>query len=397
MKNNSKITFLNHASFMIETNESITLVDPWYFGKIFNNSWSLLKDTDDSQIDYSKVKYISISHEHPDHLHWATLKHIRSKTDRDITIIFPRRTNPNVMEACKKAGYNFAYIDHYNETEIEENYTIAAFPAGHDSALVYRIGDRIICNQNDAYLDEQVLVKMKQMFPIIDLWLFQFSLAGYYGNSTEPEMIKQKGTQFHIDKFMEYQNYLQPKMSVPFASYCYFCKQYNSYINDYAVTLNDILSKVQYPTHIPYYNEEISLTSLKNNKTNLEKWNLIIKNSKNDITPISDFVGEDEILSELNKLYEQGYKIPGVDGVILEFFDYNKNLLINTEEKEFGFIEKEQTPEQWVAGTLPTEELYAYLKTPWGGDTLNITGAFIKKNEQLWHAFLVGRENLYQR
>ena len=397
MKNNSKITFLNHASFMIETNESITLVDPWYFGKIFNNSWSLLKDTDDSQIDYSKVKYISISHEHPDHLHWATLKHIRSKTDGDITIIFPRRTNPNVMEACKKAGYNFAYIDHYNETEIEENYTIAAFPAGHDSALVYRIGDRIICNQNDAYLDEQVLVKMKQMFPIIDLWLFQFSLAGYYGNSTEPEMIKQKGTQFHIDKFMEYQNYLQPKMSVPFASYCYFCKQYNSYINDYAVTLNDILSKVQYPTHIPYYNEEISLTSLKNNKTNLEKWNLIIKNSKNDITPISDFVGEDEILSELNKLYEQGYKIPGVDGVILEFFDYNKNLLINTEEKEFGFIEKEQTPEQWVAGTLPTEELYAYLKTPWGGDTLNITGAFIKKNEQLWHAFLVGRENLYQR
>ena len=397
MKNNFKITFLNHASFMIETNESITLVDPWYFGKIFNNSWSLLKDTDDSQIDYSKVKYISISHEHPDHLHWATLKHIRSKTDGDITIIFPRRTNPNVMEACKKAGYNFAYIDHYNETEIEENYTIAAFPAGHDSALVYRIGDRIICNQNDAYLDEQVLVKMKQMFPIIDLWLFQFSLAGYYGNSTEPEIIKQKGTQFHIDKFMEYQNYLQPKMSVPFASYCYFCKQYNSYINDYAVTLNDILSKVQYPTHIPYYNEEISLTSLKNNKTNLEKWNLIIKNSKNDITPISDFVGEDEILSELNKLYEQGYKIPGVDGVILEFFDYNKNLLINTEEKEFGFIEKEQTPEQWVAGTLPTEELYAYLKTPWGGDTLNITGAFIKKNEQLWHAFLVGRENLYQR
>lgn len=397
MKNNFKITFLNHASFMIETNESITLVDPWYFGKIFNNSWSLLKDTDDSQIDYSKVKYISISHEHPDHLHWATLKHIRSKTDGDITIIFPRRTNPNVMEACKKAGYNFAYIDHYNETEIEENYTIAAFPAGHDSALVYRIGDRIICNQNDAYLDEQVLVKMKQMFPIIDLWLFQFSLAGYYGNSTEPEIIKQKGTQFHIDKFMEYQNYLQPKMSVPFASYCYFCKQYNSYINDYAVTLNDILSKVQYPTHIPYYNEEISLTSLKNNKTNLEKWNLIIKNSKNDIIPISDFVGEDEILSELNKLYEQGYKIPGVDGVILEFFDYNKNLLINTEEKEFGFIEKEQTPEQWVAGTLPTEELYAYLKTPWGGDTLNITGAFIKKNEQLWHAFLVGRENLYQR
>ena len=85
-----KITFLNHSSFSIEDEENITLVDPWYFGKIFNNSWSLLKDTDDSQIDYSKLKYISISHEHPDHLHWATLKHIRQKTDNDLFIIYNR-------------------------------------------------------------------------------------------------------------------------------------------------------------------------------------------------------------------------------------------------------------------------------------------------------------------
>ena len=68
-----KITFLNHASFAIEVNNSITLIDPWFTGKIFNNSWSFMKDTDDSIIDYSKVKYISISHEHPDHLHWGTL------------------------------------------------------------------------------------------------------------------------------------------------------------------------------------------------------------------------------------------------------------------------------------------------------------------------------------
>jgi hypothetical protein len=398
MNKNFKVTFLNHASFAIETDESITLVDPWYFGRIFNNSWSLLKDTDDSQIDYSKVKYISVSHEHPDHLHWPTLKHIRSKTDEDITIIFPHRTNPNVMDECKKLGFSFAYIDHYIETEIEDGYSITAFPEGHDSALVYRIGDKVICNQNDAYLDEHVLPKMKEMFPVIDLWLFQFSLAGYYGNSTEPEVIKQRGTQFHIDKFIGYQNYLHPKMSVPFASYVYFCKQYNDYINDYAVSLKDILSKVQYPTHVPYYNEEISLTSIENNQTNLEKWDVVIQNGRDNITPVGDFVGEDVVISELNKLYEQGYRIEGPGAVILEFFDYHKNLVINTSTGgEFIFIDKEQTPQQWVAGILPTEELYAYLKTPWGGDTLNITGAFIKKNQQLWHIFLMARENLYQR
>jgi metal-dependent hydrolase (beta-lactamase superfamily II) len=104
---NYKLTFLNHASFSIETDDFITLVDPWYFNRIFNNSWCLLRDTDDSKIDYSKLKYISVSHEHPDHLHWPTLKYIKTKTDNEITIIFPRRTNPNVMDECKKSFHCF--------------------------------------------------------------------------------------------------------------------------------------------------------------------------------------------------------------------------------------------------------------------------------------------------
>lgn len=392
-----KVTFLNHASFLIETKDSITLIDPWYFGRIFNNSWSLLKDTDDSKIDYSKVKYISVSHEHPDHLHWPTLKYIKTKTDNEITIIFPRRTNPNVMNECKKLGYSFAYIDHYIETEIEEGFTITAFPEGHDSALVYRIGDDVICNQNDAYLDDEVLPRMKQMFPKIDLWLFQFSLAGYYGNSTEPNTIIERGTKFHINKFLKYQNYLQPKMSVPFASYVYFCKKYNDYINDYAVKLTDLLPLTQHKTQIPFYNEEISLESNDNNHINLKKWDDVIANCRKEITQPSEFPNEDSVILELNKLYDSGYRIEGPGMVILEFFDYHKNLLIDTKNQQFIFITKEETPTQWIAGILPGEELMAYLKTPWGGDTLNITGAFIKKNQQLWHIFLMARENLYHR
>lgn len=394
---NYKITFLNHASFSIETDNSITLVDPWFFGRIFNNSWALLTDTNDSKIDYSKLKYISVSHEHPDHLHWPTLKYIKTKTDNEITIIFPRRTNPNVMNECKKLGYSFAYIDHYIETEIEEGFTITAFPEGHDSALVYRIGDDVICNQNDAYLDDEVLPQMKQMFPKIDLWLFQFSLAGYYGNSTEPNTIIERGTKFHIDKFIRYQNYLQPKMSVPFASYVYFCKQYNDYINDYAVKLTDLLPLTKHKTQIPFYNEEISLNSNDTNDVNLKKWSDVIENCRKEITPVAEFPSEESIISELNKLYDSGYRIEGPGMVILEFFDYDKNLLINTANKEFKFLSKDETPTQWIAGILPGEELMAYLKTPWGGDTLNITGAFIKKHQQLWHIFLMAREHLYQR
>ena len=162
-----KITFLNHSSFCIEDEENITLVDPWYFGKIFNNSWSLLKDTDDSGINYSKLKYISISHEHPDHLHWATIKHIRQKTDNDLFIIYPKRNNPNVKEACQKLGYKFGYIDYFVETKITENYSITAFPEGHDSALVYRVGNKVIVNQNDAYLFVERVWSERRIWKIV--------------------------------------------------------------------------------------------------------------------------------------------------------------------------------------------------------------------------------------
>lgn len=394
---NYKVTFLNHASFSIETNESITLVDPWYFGKIFNNSWSLLKETDDSNIDYTKLKYISVSHEHPDHLHWPTLKYIKEKTENDVTIIFPKRSNPNVLEKCKELGYSFAYIDHFVETEIEDNFSITAFPEGHDSALVYRIGDDVILNQNDAYLDDNVSHRLKQMFPKIDLWFFQFSLAGYYGNSNEPETIIKNGTNFHIDKFLTYQNYFEPKMSIPFASYVYFCKKYNDYINNYAVKLSDLLPKTRLKTQIPFYNESISFDSIQQNEINLKKWEETISNCRKEISEPAQFPGEEIILKQLNTLYDGGYRIEGPGLVILEFFDYDKNLVINTNTKQFVFIPKESTPTEWIAGILPSEELMAYLTTPWGGDTLNITGTFIKKQQQLWHIFLMARENLYHR
>ncbi len=322
---NLKIKFLNHASFYIETESSLTLVDPWYFGKIFNNSWSLLKDTDDNEIDYSKLKYITISHEHPDHLHWPTLKHIRSKTDNNIKILFPKRNNPNVMNECIKLGYEFEYIDYYKKLQLEKDYFLCAFPDGHDSALVYEVGDKIICNQNDAYLNHSTMNTLKNMYPKMDLWLFQFSLAGYYGNSTEPEKIKTNGTQFHINKFIEYQNFFQPSMSIPFASYVYFCKEHNKYINEYSVKLIDILNNVNHQTQIPFYNEEISLNSIDSNIDHLNKWDNILKDSEKNILEYEGFVGEDILIEELDNLVKQGYSIIG-GPCILEFFDYEKNL-----------------------------------------------------------------------
>ena len=49
-----KVTFLNHASYSIETKDELLLMDPWFFGRVFNNSWSLMRETQTDKIDFTK-------------------------------------------------------------------------------------------------------------------------------------------------------------------------------------------------------------------------------------------------------------------------------------------------------------------------------------------------------
>ena len=63
------ITFINHASFIIEGNGKSILTDPWYEGEIFNKGWKLLIENETKDINniLDSIDYIWISHEHPDH------------------------------------------------------------------------------------------------------------------------------------------------------------------------------------------------------------------------------------------------------------------------------------------------------------------------------------------
>ena len=55
-----KINFINHACFQIHLKDYSILVDPWFSGRVFNDSWQLLKETNLDDIDLSSLKYIII-------------------------------------------------------------------------------------------------------------------------------------------------------------------------------------------------------------------------------------------------------------------------------------------------------------------------------------------------
>ena len=126
----------------------------------------------------------------------------------------------------KKWVSNLKYLPHFETCDIEQDFKITAFPEGHDNALLYEIDGKIILNQNDAYLNEETCYKLRERYPNIDLWLFQFSLAGFYGNRGNALEIYNKGTKFHQNQYLGYQEFFKPVISVPFASFVYFCKEH---------------------------------------------------------------------------------------------------------------------------------------------------------------------------
>jgi UDP-MurNAc hydroxylase len=91
-----KVTVVSHASVVIEDGPIVLLTDPWFMGEIFNESWSLLSTPALTPTTLQGVTHIWISHEHPDHLHFPTLKTIPAEQKATITVLYQRHFSSGV-------------------------------------------------------------------------------------------------------------------------------------------------------------------------------------------------------------------------------------------------------------------------------------------------------------
>lgn len=394
-----KIRFINHSSFSIENDDSLLLMDPWYEGRVFNNSWSLISDTDLSTIEgINKLSDIIISHEHPDHLHWPTLKKIKTALpDNDITIHMPLRHNSNVKNNIEKMGYSFEYIHDKTVKYIHSDLTVCPFPHGHDAAIAFDIDGKILLNQNDAYLSTDECSDISNMYPRIDAWWMQFSLAGYYANKKDKQALWDKGHVYHLNRFKSYQDIFKPGTSIPYASFCYFCKYYNSYINDVAVTPQHIVDYVDLPVQVLHYNQEMLWThDQEHTDEALDLW----KHSYDNDRVIDDIplrVSKDDIIQAGTDLMISIQQPYGPQAYFL-LYDYpDEAVHVSFYSKTIQFVDRASVDYSAIAGITSSEEFCSFLKFPWGADTLNITGAFEKINPNLWGAMLGYRNDLYVR
>ena len=236
------LTFLNHASFLIETEKTVLVVDPWFEGNAFFNGWTLLDQsfTNQTVVDYlftsQKKCYIWYSHEHSDHFSTSFL-HALKMSGTKCTILFQKTIDSRVLNYITKLGFTAVAIRSGDEISIEKDFKVSVWPHGMgDSYCLVKVGQTAILNLNDCVVDNQVSAEevrrnISMKVTSIDILLTQFGYANWLGN--EPDVnLRVAASRDKIRAIAIQFSELNPKVLIPFASFVYFSHRDNFYLND---------------------------------------------------------------------------------------------------------------------------------------------------------------------
>jgi hypothetical protein len=214
---------------------------------VFNDAWALRPPPALGAIDFDRLRYLWISHDHPDHLHVPSLQFIRQRVEGPLTAYCGRQKRPAMAEVLRGLGFEVRELVPHRETALADGVTGTLFPTGEDSALVLRCGERVVLNQNDCSLAPDELAALTRMFPRLDAWFYQFSLGGYCANSGDRAGLA-AARAHHLRLVARYFDALRPATFVPFASFFYFSKEANDFLNDWAVRLAQLVEALP---HLP--------------------------------------------------------------------------------------------------------------------------------------------------
>ena len=273
MKTNN-LYFINHASFAIEKDDELLLIDPWFEGAAFYNGWSLL-DTETSNIKVidwlkklNKKIYIWYSHEHSDHLSISFLKNLKQCGLKPL-IIYQETLDGRVASFLKKQGFDVIEAKNGKEVLISPTLSITTWlhKGGDSFCLINSCGINLL-NLNDCVIktnQEALAIKQKisNITPKIDILMTQFGYANWAGNEDDTQSRIELASH-KFDRIMTQEFALNPSVIIPFASFVYFCHTENFYLNNEQNTPKTLrkynnLSSIQSKIFFMKYWDSISL------------------------------------------------------------------------------------------------------------------------------------------
>ena len=237
----SNFEFVNHSCVILTHNDVSLAMDPWIEGSVFNNSWDLLTKTPEKSIESLKnSQFIWFSHEHPDHFNPPNLKIFSDKNN----FLFQKTKDGRVVKFLKKISPLVNEINFKDTFRLGKDFTIQVVPFQYlDSMSIIKFNNLTILNLNDCDIKNDFQLKfIKKLTGEIDILLVQFSYA--IGKSNKHNTNEREKWSIEIlQKLSNNIKFLKPKVVIPFASFCYFSKPDNFYMND---SVNKIEKTINY-------------------------------------------------------------------------------------------------------------------------------------------------------
>jgi UDP-MurNAc hydroxylase len=244
----SKVTFLSHACYLLETPRIKILVDPWLIGSCYWRSWWNYPPVKEGLISNLKPDLIYITHFHWDHWHGPSLKKLFSK---DTLIITHDEPNTRSVRDLRSIGFkNIILLKHGERFRIQD-VDMTAYQFGlflNDSAIVMEASDITILNANDCKIAGASLNYLLSRHRPIDIALRSHSSA----NDRICYLIKDDDNFLNDDpshytaSFKLFMDAVKPRYAVPFASnHCHLHRdvlEFNSMINDPYKLERDLVS-----------------------------------------------------------------------------------------------------------------------------------------------------------
>lgn len=220
-----KFVFYGHNCFLIESNDSFLIIDPWLSDAgAFLGSWfqwpknhhfqSFLAD-----LTAQKKGFVFLSHEHEDHFDSETLNKFNSQT----TLIIPDFRDKFLKN--KIIGMNFPVVELKDSElfKISDDFFIEPYISdvgiNHDSALLVKTKSFSFLNQNDC----KIFDRLHEIKGDVDYYSVQFSGATShpisYVNYTVKEKLKITNNKVNakIKNVIDAIKLLKPKFYIPAA------------------------------------------------------------------------------------------------------------------------------------------------------------------------------------
>jgi hypothetical protein len=280
------------------------------------------------------------------------------------------------------------------EAPIADDIAVTLVPAGDDSALVIRLGDRIVVNQNDASPARREIQWVRRRFPQIDAWFCQFSLGGYTANADDPAGLTAARARA-LAQVERYWAAWRPRFFVPFASFFAFAKEGNAHLNAWAVTPATLMAALPaLPTQVLFGGDALWWEGWEaRSVANAARWAAVMGAPRQPIRPREVEERELEAAGQalIAAVTARGLRLAAPGETHLRVRETGRVLAIDCRRGRCG-LRGEADPRR-LAVDIPGEELLYFLTSPQGA-SVYFGSCYHVHDAERWRRLRIFREQL---